>query len=312
MDCRLILIHAPIWRSPRFAATHDEFTVPSCSALEATPALRVKNPIPRSDPAGGVLRWLDLDVLVALHGSSRAGSCTVGHQDLMRAMGYVVRRRLPYRATLASLRRLAVIHIELQRSGDAAGAWEVRGPLLRHFNAEMTAGQRLLHVAVDPWWNSSLATWWTPSDGRMYRALGRADRIGGLARQLYVLLANLRQCDGMVDLPVAFLIERFADRHGPGQHGKLRFRNPGDPRSQLGADLGLLHRLGMWSCEPVAGSRETVVLRGRLRQPIALPPDYAGRVRRSAQCSIDPAQWEPRPGSVDEEHIVLDPDDESE
>ena len=38
----------------------------------------------------------------------------------------------------------------------------------------------------------------------MYRALGRADRSGSLARQLYVLLANLRQCDGMVDLPVAF------------------------------------------------------------------------------------------------------------
>jgi hypothetical protein len=311
MDDRLTLIHAPIWRSPRFAAAHAELTVPAGSPPVTTPTLRVTNPIPCSDPAGGVLRWLDLDVLIALNRWSWDSSCvcTLGHQDLLQTMGYNSSRRLPYRTTLASVRRLAAIRIELQKPVEASQNWEVGGPLLRHLEVHMTAGKRLLSLAVDPWWTFSLASWWTCDDERIYRAIGRADRTCGLARRLYLLLASLRTGDGTVVLPVQVLNECLAERHGPGKGSTLRFHDPCDPRSQLGNALGLLHRLGIWICDSVKGSRTSLLLQGRLLQPGTLLPEPLGRVRRACQVSIDPARWRPIPGSVDEEHVVIDPDD---
>jgi len=80
-----------------------------------------------------------------------------------------------YRATLASVRRLAALCIELQNQDDPDQNWEMRGPLLQHLEMNMTAGRRLLRLAVNPWWTASLMPWWTPTDGRIYRALGRAD-----------------------------------------------------------------------------------------------------------------------------------------
>jgi len=314
MDDRLTLIHAPLWRSPRFAAAHAELTVPAGGLPVATPALRVTNPIPCSDPAGGMLRWMDLDVLVALNRWSwdRSRVCMLGHQDLLRTMGYNSKRRLPYCTTLASVNRLASIRIELQRPGDPAQRWEVGGPLLRHLTVTMTAGKRLLSFVVDPWWTATLATWWTCDDEMIYRALGRADRTCGLARRFYLLLASLRNSEGDVVLPVEILSERLADRHGPGQGGSLRFHDPGDPRSQLGAALGLLHRLGVWSCDTVVGSRTSLILHGRLLQPNTLLPDPSERARRACQVSVDPARWMPIPNSIDEEHVVLDPDDKND
>jgi len=305
------LIQAPLWRSPRFAAAHSELTVPGCFALVATPMLRVTNPIPPSDPAGGLLRWLDLDVLVALDRWNRSGFCMLGHQDLLRAMGYDSRCRLPYRTTLASVRRLAAIRLELKRPGDIAQNWQERGPLLHHVEIDMTAGKRLLHLAVDPWWTAGLSTWWSSADGRIYRALGRADRNCGLARRLYMLLASLRNSEGSVVLPAQILSECLADRHGPGQGGALRYHDPGDPRSRLGAALGLLHRLGIWTCDSVMGSRTSLVLHGRLLHPSHLLPEPSGRTRRPCLVSIDPARWRPIPESMDEENIVLDPDDDA-
>jgi len=315
MEASRPLIHAPLWRSPRFAAQHQELAIPAFATAPTTPALCLCNPLSRRDPAGGVFRWLDLDVLVALAGWQRrhpGSELTLTHLDLLAAMGYDLRQRLPYAGTLAALQRLAQTRILLLRSPAEEGPGrEEPGPLLHRADVITTAGSRILRLSVNPWWTNSLEGWWTPDDERIYSAIARADRCRGLVRRLYLLLASVRGPTGAIALPLSVLTDRLADRHGPGRDTPLRFRNPCDPRSQLGAALGLLHRLGILSCATAAGPREELVVQGQLHRPDLLPL-RPGRHRKSPLVAIDPQRWQPAPDSMNEELVVLSMDEPEE
>jgi len=282
-----VLLQSPIWFEPRFASARQAFGtefMPYSDPRETHIASQA-NILPRGNGRGqstGLLRWLDLDVVMALSFAwTQTGDRHVEmrQRDILQLMGYEDLTQAPYEELRGSIRRLGATQIAIFPKGqptDEVSWWKI----LDHNErvAIHEKGQPLvIRATLSEGWEMALRgiADWQMVDLRCYAHLVRHARRTGLARLLYLFFASWRKADRSFEVPLQWVAQRFADRHAPASldtgFGSFRYRNPLSPQSKLGRALKLLSDSGVLEIYDSHGTRESVRLRGSFLQPKGLP-----------------------------------------
>lgn len=251
--CPQDFCRAPLWFEPQYASRHmqakrtwHDWDIKGSGILQRWELHQVNN-LDRPEDGGvgasGLLRYLDLDVAMALSmywAQSGNGTIELELCDLLRAMGYESLDNAPYQELRFGLTRLKHVDIALFRSGAnralilpwniLSEAWISEQPASGHPST--------LNVQLSRAWEEALSHgMWQAVDLNSYVLLAHRDRSNGLARVLYLYLSSWRTDGNKVRIPLRGLAERFAQRRTDGTY---RFRDPiGDRRSVL--NRGLQH-----------------------------------------------------------------------
>lgn len=238
-------------------------TLPLCEAENARRA-RLPADAPHKTPIraerwpGGVLRHVDLDVLLTLNhlwavaGCPSDGVIDLALPDVLRWMGYDSLAGAPYPELRASLQRLASVDVAVYDQSEAddpqaimrnrtrlIDQWDYHAAPYR--GATATGRLRLSKMAL-LWMEEAHQV--IDLDVVAYLVRNPATRRMSLSRVLYVAVSRWRSSKGEVDMPEGWLAEKYGDRLPAepmsGALGRLRYRDAFTPRSCLSrALLGL-------------------------------------------------------------------------
>jgi hypothetical protein len=311
-----VVLETPMWLDPRVAARRSRLTREFRDLWHGAPivnSLDVANPLPPEGEGSrsqhGLLRYLDLDVIMALskawvESGGGEGSVEVEQIRIFEWMGYQNLLTAPYSELRASLQRLKWTSIAV---GEAGGR-PVPFKLIEGFSEEKEDGRgspKLLKARLDPIWCNALRTVhdWQAVDLQAYAKLAREHRRMGLARVIYLYLVSHRNASDEFHVPLYSLRDRYAQRRflpGPeGDDGQvagrsvLRRSDPMDDEELLKRALKTLHETGVCELAPVSAARlSDASLRGRFvrpREPMVLV---------TQQRFISPGLWDGTPRVV--------------
>lgn len=308
-----VVLETPMWLDPRVAARRSRLTREFRDLWHGAPivnSLDVANPLPAEGQGSrsqhGLLRYLDLDVIMALskawvESGAGEGAVEVEQIRIFEWMGYQNLLTAPYSELRASLQRLKWTSIAV---GEAGGR-PVPFKLIEGFSEEKEDGRgspKLLKARLDPIWCNALRTVhdWQAVDLQAYAKLAREHRRMGLARVIYLYLVSHRNASDEFHVPLYSLRDRYAQRRflpGPekdaGQvagRSVLRRSDPMDDEELLKRALKTLHETGVCELAPVSAARlSDASLRGRFvrpREPMVLV---------TQQRFISPGLWDGKP-----------------
>jgi hypothetical protein len=243
------LLEQPLWHEPERAIKHAHFrrdfvaTDPH-NGFSRRMILETNNDIAgqtgRHSP-GGLLRWLDMDIAVALSRAwteNRSKNLECFQKDLLTWMGYHSsnRHHSPYREIRGSIDRLRRTAIALYAYGDDRSRvpWFT---ILSEGNLcqEQLSGRRvILQAQLSDAWTKVLSSLedWTIFDIECYAHLARTNLRLGLSRAMYLYFAANRDWKTMqFSVSVTALHEQFGDRSGID--GPLIYRNAFNQKSRL-------------------------------------------------------------------------------
>ena len=226
------LLAEPIWTSAQEAAAMDHAVIAYQNAEEREGGRpcrvnRTVEVVNLTGPGGGgTLRYLDLDVLVALSGVilREGASVTVPLPRLLRRMGYASLQDVAYDAIHASLRRLATVEVRFGRSG-------TRGARILQVCRLVQVGRRWTVVAqASAWWIGSLqAGHWQHLDLASYLHLRRQYPKQGLVRAMFAFLSSRRDSGGHLRVHTEEMITRFTPIRRDTGRFAFSYDNPDGP-----------------------------------------------------------------------------------
>jgi hypothetical protein len=284
----------PLWLHPRTASCVSTMHRRWWDVVDGPQGLtrwehhtEVANPLAANDRAAssphGLLRYLDLDVLMALsHAWVRQGAddLAVRQADLLRWMGYDSLLTAPYAELLASLHRLHAVQLCCW-SGSARPATPALTRLVDGLHVERQPSGTTYHIRLSNSWRDALfAGHWQEIDLDGYAHLTRTQRRDGLARVIYTYLTAQRDRSGGFCVPKEALVQRYAPRK-PDQIRK-RYADDAHPHSALPRALVALQRAGILV---LGDDAPPTHLRGRL--VLAGVPRLADRGYQQVFCVAD-------------------------
>lgn len=269
--------------------------------------------------AGGLLRWRDMDLAIAVSRSwtKRQSPFLECHQrELLAWMGYDLSP--PYREIHGSLDRLRRTAIALYVEGTSQEKipWFT---IFKDCSSITTEHQRgsptVIRTELSSAWLDALNSLhdWTVVDLDCYAHLARKARRLGLARALYLYFAARRSYNDMsFSASVTEVRDAFADRKNLGEG--MCFSDPFNPRSRLFQAMKFLQDEGMilWRqsdhAQTVSGVFQrpkklisladiTKDIRGRNGMQATLPfdPGIFGEVEKQSLPTIPPSLPDPTP-----------------
>jgi hypothetical protein len=201
--------------------------------------------------SAGALRWIDLDVLMALSAASyraRSMRIEIEQVDILRWMGYQNLLSAPYDEFRASLSRLAGTTIEHWSGLERPAAPETVS-LLSGFsllNPSRAGSSRHITVNLSDFWMTQISRGnWQEVDLDAYAHLARKYRMHGLVRALFCWFTAHRTT-GNLNIFVARkddMFELFRPRKPDGRG--VRYNNPLHPNSSLTKALNFLQESGL-------------------------------------------------------------------
>lgn len=258
----------PIWNHPKTASCTPEqsrtWYVRDEHGNSVKHNVSQVNVLPKAGPEDsssasphGLLRWIDLDVSMALsHGALLQGRTNVeiAQADALRWMGHDQLLQAPYDTLHASLGRLSYVRIAHWLGNDKprAGSEQLdEGQILTMFKLVQgrVGNGKDIQAELSPWWVDSLRNGrWQEVDLDAYAHLVRSYRKDGLARVLYCYLAAHRNKD-LTSAEVRWEeLDWALSPRKPDGRGR-RYRYLTHPRHPLPLALGVLARAGL--VEPI-------------------------------------------------------------
>ena len=301
---------APLFWDARAAARHQTSRVEYDmwdAGTRSRYATQTANPIApnqvgldgRKDPSG-LLRFLDLDILMALsYEFTRTGQprITTSQRLLLHLMGYSNIDTAPFREFRASIQRMAATTIV---TSDTAAPPDAMSPWRLIALNRITAGHQgrlgLLDASLSTEWAAATAQMWQVLDMRGYVHLCRTARQNGLARVLYLFFGAITDHrTGEFRCPLSWIQQRYADRRG-GPGGSYTYTNPLHPHGRLWTALQVLTEQKVLRLHEVLGNPNTpdkVLLRGSFAAASTFPriPDIEPD-RQQVLIAIDKATGE--------------------
>lgn len=253
----------------------------------------------RKDPSG-LLRYLDLDILMALsYEFTRTGQprITTSQRLLLHLMGYSNIDTAPFREFRASIQRMAattIVTSDVAAPPDAMAPWRLIA--LNRITAGHQGRLGLLDASLSSEWAAATAEMWQVLDMRGYVHLCRNARQNGLARVLYLFFGAITDHrTGEFRCPLSWLQQRYADRRG-GPGGSYTYSNPLHPNGRLWAALQVLTEHKVLRLHEVLGdpgSPDKVLIRGSFAAASSFPriPDIEPD-RQQVLIAIDKATGE--------------------
>jgi hypothetical protein len=301
---------APLFWDARAAARHQTSRVEYDmwdGEQRARYATQTANPIAphqegldgRKDPSG-LLRYLDLDILMALsYEFTRTGQprITTSQRLLLHLMGYSNIDTAPFREFRASIQRMAattIVTSDTAAPADAMAPWRLIA--LNRITSGHQGRLGLLDASLSSEWATATAQMWQVIDMRGYVHLCRAARQNGLARVLYLFLGAITDHrSGEFRCPLSWIQQRFADRRG-GPGGSYTYTNPLHHNGRLWAAFQVLTEQKVLRLHDVLGDPRTpekVLLRGSFAAASTFPriPDIEPD-RQQVLIAIDKATGE--------------------
>jgi hypothetical protein len=231
----------------------------------------------RKDPSG-LLRYLDLDILMALsYEFTRTGQprITTSQRLLLHLMGYSNIDTAPFREFRASIQRMAATTIV---TSDTAAPPDAMAPWRLIALNRITAGHQgrlgLLDASLSSEWAAATAQMWQVLDMRGYVHLCRTARQNGLARVLYLFFGAITDHrTGEFRCPLSWIQQRFADRRG-GPGGSYTYTNPLHQNGRLWTALKVLTEQKVLRLHEVLGNPNTpekVLIRGSFAAASTFP-----------------------------------------
>lgn len=253
----------------------------------------------RKDPSG-LLRYLDLDILMALsYEFTRTGQprITTSQRLLLHLMGYSNIDTAPFREFRASIQRMAattIVTSDTAAPPDALAPWRLIA--LNRITVGNQGRLGLLDASLSTEWAAATAEMWQVLDMRGYVHLCRTARHNGLARVLYLFFGAITDHrTGEFKCPLSWIQQRYADRRsGPG--GRYTFTNPLHPHGRLWEALQVLTEHKVLRLHEVLGNPNTpekVLIRGSFAAAKSFPriPDVEPD-RQQVLIAIDKATGE--------------------
>lgn len=252
------LILAPLWQDPKRAANENHFIMQWADQVAtANGFIRVirtmeqsnvtaPNPKEEADSASGILRYHDLDIIMALSHAFlfRGEFIEMLQPDLLRWMGYSNLVTAPYRRIKAGLERLQTTQICMY--GPKAPAKKGWFSLISKHSIHMDRGTgSLLQVQLNRTWTESITNaTWQEVNLDAYAHLTRSFRPHGLARVIYCYLTAHRSSASKQEFMVS--MEEMQELFSPRTKDGRRFRYPlKSPYNLLMAALKTLEKAGV-------------------------------------------------------------------
>jgi hypothetical protein len=252
-----VILDTPMWLDPRKASKTAFHRQQYTNLLGGTPipcTVEITNNLPLTGrgSAGGVLRYLDLDVLMALSLAWTQAGCPSGpsaaleieQRAMLNWLGFENLTRAPYVELRASLERLEFTTIALWSGSETPppGTRPFRlleGQTMRE-DQNSQGKPKIINVRLADIWREALANIhdWQAVDVYSYAHLAKTNRRLGLARVLFLYLMCSRQKDESFSIPMTMIRDRFAQRR---PNGSLVYANPLDERGALGKAIKHLH-----------------------------------------------------------------------
>jgi hypothetical protein len=253
-----MLLEAPIWNHPRTAAGSST-QARTWRKRDVQHNVEVVNPLgpTQSGDAHGLLRWLDLDVILALsHGALRSQSLDVAilQADALRWMGYDDLLSAPYdtlRASITRLRHVDILHWHGPERPEATSDHLDRWRLLDHAKIEEGASLRrgrghVIIAHLSQWWAQSLKNGqWQELNLDAYAHLVRSYRRYGLARVLYAYLTAQRLGVGQGEARVSWADLDWVLTPRKSDGIRRRYATLNNPNNPLPAAAMLLAQAGV-------------------------------------------------------------------
>lgn len=197
----------------------------------------------------GLLRYLDLDVLMALSQAYlRQGirDLEIAQADLLRWMGYDDLLSAPYNELHSSLDRMVHTRIKLWSGSpdDVPPDNEVIQLITEQVQQDGPRNSVVFNARLGHLWTKMLEEGtWQEIDLDAFAHLARNYRRIGLARVIYAFLTTNRERDGRFCVPKDAIVQRYVPRK-PDQVRK-RYADDADPRSSLVRALQVLREAGV-------------------------------------------------------------------
>ena len=295
------ILRTPMWVHHRTAALSGTYTRKWHEILpqghQVTQVVQVINNLPPTDApsAHGTLRYLDLDVIMALSLSwtrTQNPAVEVEQRQLFKWMGYDDLTLAPYDELKYSLKRLESTQIAIFQEGSDPRhitPFRLIDSVVVREEPREKGKPMVIHTTLNRVWEQALATSdWQAVDLIGYAKLVREHRMVGLARVIYLFLASWRQPDGSFEIPVWALRERFAQVR---PNGVLKYNDPFNPSGMLMRALQALHQSGVVSFKDLDPSNipSQMMLVGTVNR--IRDPDGGHR----QQWLIAPGMWDDAP-----------------
>lgn len=276
--------------TPRYVRKWNEILPQGTSV---TQVVEVVNNLPSTSPpsAHGALRYLDLDVIMALSLSwtrTQSPMVEIEQRQLFKWMGYSDLTKAPYDELKCSLKRMENSQIAIYQEGsDPARISPFRlidGVSFRE-DIHSRGSPLIISTTLNRVWEAALAASdWQAVDIIGYARLVRDHRMIGLARVIYLYLASWRKPDGTFEVPMWSIRERFAQVR---PDGSLKYHDPFNASGMLMKALTVLHRSGVVTLDDVRpkGIHTKILLTGRFVR--VEDPDRGAR----QQWLIAPGMW---------------------
>ena len=277
--------------TPRYTRKWNEILP---QGTPVTQVVEVVNNLPPTTlpSAHGALRYLDLDVIMALSLSwtrTQSPMVEIEQRQLFKWMGYTDLTKAPYDELKCSLKRLENAQIAIYQEGSDPRHISpfrlIDGVSIREESRER-GNPLVISTTLNRVWEAALAASdWQAVDLFGYARLVRDHRMIGLARVIYLYLASWRKPDGSFEVPMWSIRERFAQVR-PG--GTLKYHDPFNPSGMLMKALTVLHRSGVMTLDDVRPKdiHTQVLLTGRFIK--TEDPDGGAH----QQWFIAPGMWE--------------------
>ena len=298
------ILRTPMWVHHRTAAMSGTYTRKWHEVLpqghSVTQVVQVINNLPptTAPSAHGVLRYLDLDVIMALSLSwtrTQNPAVEIEQRQLFKWMGYHDLTKAPYDELKCSLKRLENAQIAVFQEGSnpkSIAPFRLIDSVVVREGPREKGRPIVIHTTLNRVWEQALANSdWQAVDLIGYATLVRDHRMLGLARVLYLFLASWRQPDGTFEVPIWSIRERFAQQRPSGM---LKYNDPFNPGGMLMRALQALHQSGVVSFRDLDPQSlpAQMVLTGTVNR--VRDPDDGHR----QQWMISPGMWDGVPRLV--------------
>ncbi len=244
-----IILQAPLWQDPQFSARHMTMRrrYHDLANTGTKWVAELINVLPHDSsepaPSWGLLRYLDLDVVMVfslLWTLTGSRNVEMEQHELLRCMGYGDLTNAPYDELHASIRRLTHTKIAIFQEHTPkhlVEPWQIID------DSQRTAPNKIgnattITARLSRLWEEALnSSTWQAVDLNAYAHLVRVSRRNGLARVVYLFLASWRDNKNAFDIPLFWIVDRFAQRLSDG---RLRYPLLSHPRCLLKKSLELL------------------------------------------------------------------------
>lgn len=272
-----LLLRTPMWVDPSVATKHGTMQRSYVDLVRGRPVghnVEVQNVL--KGHAGGVLRYMDLDILMALStGLAKYGTTEfeVEQRHLLHLMGYNDLTKAPYTRLHAAIKRLKTAQIAIYQQNtpqDQIAPFQLIEGFSERKHRSGKGGSQTWSIRLHDIWMEALQsdTEWQLVDMAAYSHLTRTFRRQGLARVIYLFLSSWRHNDGTFNIPYFALVQRYGRRH---TDGTLMYIDPANPNCVVHKALKTLHQSGIIQFqESTALTKERIRLKGQFI-PDAVP-----------------------------------------